>query len=354
MEVQSAGALSESTNQIKQLAAEEARWQPLVQPPEADGVELDPWEEFIHEIQSVSRPVPGKVATGESEVGDGSLPTGTSGVDRTHDGSGGASDIPIRYDYRRLFRSDSESSEPKDDFHFLRWMPRSPSEYSGADSAEPQAEHPTEQAACASQEAAPKLTSTVAKEDWEKKLDDNARAKYEQIVARGEVRRNKFEELKQLSEQANLGDVEAVNEINLILDFDEDFWRCYGDVASVTERMLLNALAGDVVSIVHSVQRSVASMKASMLGPSPTILEEMMVGRFIACWMFQNIVDRACVKVVQEGGRSSDLSKLQESAEKRLQTAVKSLKLVKGVELPADRQKQSTADLKSMRAESAA
>jgi hypothetical protein len=55
------------------------------------------------------------------------------------------------------------------------------------------------------------------------------------------------------------------------------------------------------------------------------------VGRVVACWLFTQFVERWCGHAVKASGRTGGLATLLEAGEKRLQTAIKSLKLARGI-----------------------
>ncbi len=84
----------------------------------------------------------------------------------------------------------------------------------------------------------------------------------------------------------------------------------------------------DAPHIKESTRRTVAELKLSLQSPNPTSLEELAVGRVMACWLFAHIVDRRVAHAINDGRQLTGLPKLLEASEKRLQTAIKSLKLV--------------------------
>ena len=104
----------------------------------------------------------------------------------------------------------------------------------------------------------------------------------------------------------------------------------FGDVERATEAMLVEFLSGPP-EVKESVRRTTRELKSSLLTDASTPLESMAVGRVVACWLFVNFVDRWSGYAIKESGRTSGVGKVLESSEKRLQMALKSLKLVRGM-----------------------
>ena len=140
--------------------------------------------------------------------------------------------------------------------------------------------------------------------------------------------------VRTLSAQAAAGDELALTEIRAILDANEALWRYLGDVEQTTLDYLIHVLL-DAPHIKESTRRTVAELKVSLLSTDPTPLERLAVGRVVACWLLAHIVDRRVAHAIN-GDRVTGLSKLVEASEKRLQIAVRSLKLVRGM-APAPR-----------------
>jgi hypothetical protein len=136
-----------------------------------------------------------------------------------------------------------------------------------------------------------------------------------------------LQSLQNLSKRAAIGDQAAIAEIQYILNDNEELWRYLGDVERTSEAMLIDYLSGPP-EVKESVRRTTRDLKRSLFSKDASPLESLAVGRVVACWLFANFVDRWCGFAIKESGRTSGVAKLLESSEKRLQMAVKSLKLV--------------------------
>jgi hypothetical protein len=145
----------------------------------------------------------------------------------------------------------------------------------------------------------------------------------------GQLRRHS-QTLQELSKRAAIGDQVAINEIQVILNDNAELWRYFGDLERATEAMLIEFLSGPP-EVKESVRRTTRELKASLLTPNPTPLESLAVGRVVACWLFANFVDRWSGYAIKESGRTSGVGNVLESSEKRLQMALKSLKLVRAM-----------------------
>ena len=142
--------------------------------------------------------------------------------------------------------------------------------------------------------------------------------------------RRHSETLHKLSKRAAVGDPAAIAGIQDILNDNSELWHYFGDVERATEAMLIEFLSGPP-EVKESVRRTTRELKSSLLTPDSSPLESLAVGRVVACWLFVNFVDRWSGYAIKESGRTSGVGKVLESSEKRLQTAIKSLKLVRGM-----------------------
>ena len=166
---------------------------------------------------------------------------------------------------------------------------------------------------------------------WKSKLDEQSQADADRRAASVRYQRELFAELKQLSIRAQAGDDAAIVQIEELLDGNEGCWRLFGDAQASTESQLINAIACGLRAIEESIRRHVCEMKRALLGDAPTPIETMAVGRIVACWLYLQLVDRCATLAVQDGSRANDLARLQESAEKRYQTSLKTFKLAQGL-----------------------
>src|SRR5262245_41680555 len=133
-------------------------------------------------------------------------------------------------------------------------------------------------------------------------------------------------ELRALAKRAQAGDAAALLRLRELLDAHPEVWRQVGDLAALAERAWLAVLAGNNPLTVEAMGRSVAAMKAELLGERPTPVERLLVEQVIARWMEV----KYCEATSADPGRRSPeppglaLTRL-ESAQKRHLGAIKAL-----------------------------
>jgi hypothetical protein len=149
--------------------------------------------------------------------------------------------------------------------------------------------------------------------------------------------------LKELSKLVAAGDAAALGELRRILDSNEAIWRQVGDVADVSQKILIEALSGDSAIMVEGSERHVAELKQSLLATCSSPLEAMAIQRVVCCWLLTHYLDRCVAVAVERGSRMSDLGRLQVLAEKRYQVSLRTLALVRQIEpRVTQRQQQPT------------
>jgi hypothetical protein len=133
-------------------------------------------------------------------------------------------------------------------------------------------------------------------------------------------------ELQTLVQRAQAGDATALPRLREILDGHPEIWQHVGDLTALTERVWITVLAADHPLAVESMKRTVAQMKAELVGDHPTRLERMLVDQVVACWMEVNYLEGAAAD--QRGGSLEQAAfrlKRLESAQKRYLNAIKML-----------------------------
>jgi len=94
--------------------------------------------------------------------------------------------------------------------------------------------------------------------------------------------------------------------------------------------LLIQIIADGNALVEQSMRREVDRLKAELAeGETPSPLERLTIQRIIACWLHSQYVDRATLAADAAGLKASSWGKRQEAAEKRFQSAIKSLDLVR-------------------------
>lgn len=139
------------------------------------------------------------------------------------------------------------------------------------------------------------------------------------------------EAFEEMVRRANQGNETCLRGLREILDQRPEIWRNVGDVGALAERLWAELLARGNRLAEESILRKVGALKASLAGPAPTPLEDLLVDYLGVTWLAAH---HAETTAAQEGG-GVELAKLRlkraESAQKRFTGAVKTLTLVKAL-----------------------
>src|SRR5262245_905166 len=99
------------------------------------------------------------------------------------------------------------------------------------------------------------------------------------------------DELKGLMNRAQKGDYAAQTELRALLDQRSDLWQTVGDLSKHAELNILRLAAGDDYLTQEAMRRMLAQMKADLAGPSPSLVEKMLVERVGVCWLHVNYLE---------------------------------------------------------------
>ena len=138
-----------------------------------------------------------------------------------------------------------------------------------------------------------------------------------------------FDKLTELSEWVDQGDEDASRQIFEILDQYPTLWQEYGDMGTTAEGALVAAAFGRNHALKSMLLRNKDAMKAELLGENPSPLEKLAVQRVTICWLYSQYVDIRCSEIMEQGTRIGEWGRMQVFTERRFQTALKSLELVR-------------------------
>ncbi len=133
-------------------------------------------------------------------------------------------------------------------------------------------------------------------------------------------------ELKALVAQAQAGDASVLPRIQQILDEHPEVWRHCGDVSGLAENAWLAALSAGNPLVVESRKRTLAEMRADLLGEEPTRLVRMLVDHIIVCWLEVQYVETMSADTSHRGlNQKAEGLKWLESSQKRYFSAIQTL-----------------------------
>jgi hypothetical protein len=134
------------------------------------------------------------------------------------------------------------------------------------------------------------------------------------------------EELRELTQQAHAGDVEALPRIRALLDAHPDVWHYVGNLANLAERTWTEVVSARDPVVAESVQRSAADLRAKLLGENPSAIARLLADQVVVCWMEVKYLE--CLAAEPGGGSLKQAGfclRRRESADLRYQAALKAL-----------------------------
>jgi hypothetical protein len=151
--------------------------------------------------------------------------------------------------------------------------------------------------------------------------------------------------LEGLVGRANQGDAVARAELARFLDDHPEVVEACGDLGKVAERAWVHLIVGDQVLGAEVVTRHVEALKADLLGPHATRIEQILAEDIVLAYLAAR---HAEVSVAQPGSQPLGVAAFRvrrcESAQRRLQRALATLALLRA-KLPAGLAPRDTPQL---------
>jgi hypothetical protein len=144
------------------------------------------------------------------------------------------------------------------------------------------------------------------------------------------------ETLEVLVRRGMEGDREVLPAIRQMLDQVPMLWQNAATLATRVERSWLQAITADDLVSREVLERQLAGIKTALAGPSPTMLETLLVDRIGACWLAVQQAELSSTDRLQYNGIA--LSSAQENrldkVHRRFLTAVRELARVRKLLTP--------------------
>ena len=135
---------------------------------------------------------------------------------------------------------------------------------------------------------------------------------------------SELEQLDRLMAQADQGDAEAAEAVHRIFADDQGVWRKAGDLAELALATILATL-DQTPAVVQSIRHKLQRRRDELVDENTTELQQMQLDRLVLAWASATVID---LHVTSAGGVASPaMLKAQESAERRCQTALRSLEI---------------------------
>jgi hypothetical protein len=125
-------------------------------------------------------------------------------------------------------------------------------------------------------------------------------------------------ELRALIEIGETGDKGVLPRLRRLLDHHEEITDHFGDAGNVATELWLKLYVGDNLVLTELTRRKMVSLRASIAGPVPTPLENLMVEQVIIAWLqthatealhAQACLEKASDAVVRERQRQTEASR---------------------------------------------
>ena len=134
-------------------------------------------------------------------------------------------------------------------------------------------------------------------------------------------------ELETLLHRGMQGDREVLPALRAFLDTDPRPWQDVGAVVTEVEQAWMQLLTGEDLVRREIFLRQLQALKATLAGPSPTPLEQLLVERIALCWLQVQQADFLAVQHVSP--RTAWVEQRQDRAQARLLAAIKALAQVR-------------------------
>jgi hypothetical protein len=134
---------------------------------------------------------------------------------------------------------------------------------------------------------------------------------------------------RELVGRARGGDAAALADLHRFLDSHPETWRALGDLGVIAQRAWLEVLAGADPLAAEAVRRHAEELKADLLGPGDTRAERVLVDDAVVAYLAARHAQILAARPAPAPGQAALCIKRCESAERRLQRALRSLALLR-------------------------
>jgi len=147
------------------------------------------------------------------------------------------------------------------------------------------------------------------------------------------------EDVQTVLDAARCGATEAPPELKRILDANPVIWQELPRVESIVEAAWLDRIAKTNLLLRDSLSRKLDALREEMAGPSPSPLESMAVERVLATWLQVEFADlyASFVEPSEDPKLMGLAIKMQDSAQRRYDSAVKNLSAVQKFRLESSK-----------------
>ena len=132
------------------------------------------------------------------------------------------------------------------------------------------------------------------------------------------------------------GDKKALPDLRRLLNESPELWNELGNIAMQARRLWIELAAGKNEVTKEALWRHLADLTLELSGPSPSMLERLLIGRVVTCWLQLHYRDFLAAQSTQSTFRQCEyLQESQERAQRQYLSAIRSLATVRRLQLPA-------------------
>jgi hypothetical protein len=138
-------------------------------------------------------------------------------------------------------------------------------------------------------------------------------------------------QFRELIEQAQHNEADALPKIHAFLDDYPEIWQSYGDLAQHVETVWINIFTSKMLHFRESLKRKISRMRKDLAGGASPIppLEKLLIERVIANWLkiyyFEFVIMSSPSTPGHSCRENTFLNKCLNAAEKRYLATIKSL-----------------------------
>jgi hypothetical protein len=142
---------------------------------------------------------------------------------------------------------------------------------------------------------------------------------------------NVYWQFREASARAETGDADARGRIMALIDRHPWLWQELGDLGKFAAELLVRSAYRGDPGRTAAAMRDMQEKRSQLCGPNPSPLVAMLVQRAVICWSFAQYVDMCAASAVGKGVNLCQWTGARGSAEKQIQTALKSLEIARRI-----------------------
>ena len=144
-----------------------------------------------------------------------------------------------------------------------------------------------------------------------------------------------LEEMVSLTQRAEKGDETALPDLRKLLQAPKAVELLGGNLARQAQLTLIAKFTGKNLLVRESLTQKLELLRAELTGPTPSVLERLLVDRVVTCWLHLHHLEQ---QYAQKDSMTLELGMYYQRcltlAQKRYVSAIKSLALVRKLAVP--------------------